>query len=316
MTGPSVEEVKAEALRIGFVACGVARLDPSERGDALDRWLAAGYGGTMRYLHRQARKRKHPAMVTPGARSAIVVLENYAPPPDERPRAGDAFKIAAYARGMDYHLVTLGRLHILTEWLKARGAGLAHAWVDDGPVPDRELAERAGLGWIGKNTMLIHPRIGSYTFIGSVFTDLELASEASLATDLCGSCTRCLDACPTGAFVADRVLDATRCLSYLTIEYKGTPAVELLPRWDGWAFGCDVCNDVCPWNVKFASPTAVAEFGLRDDPDRRAPATFEEMDEAEFSRKFADTPLARPGLARMRRNVAAAVASHAEPENR
>jgi epoxyqueuosine reductase len=316
MTGPSVDEVRAEALRIGFVACGVARLDPSERADALDRWLAAGYGGTMRYLHRQARKRKHPATITPGARSAIVVLENYAPPPDERPRADDAFKVAAYARGMDYHLVTLGRLHALAEWLKARGAHLAHAWVDDGPVPDRELAERAGLGWIGKNTMLIHPRIGSYTFIGSVFTDLELVPEAPVATDLCGSCTRCLDACPTDAFVADRVLDATRCLSYLTIEYKGTPAAELLPRWDGWAFGCDVCNDVCPWNLKFASPTAVAEFGLRVDPDRHAPGVFEEMDEAEFSRKFADTPLARPGLARMRRNVAAAVASHAEPENR
>ncbi|HEY8061153.1 MAG TPA: tRNA epoxyqueuosine(34) reductase QueG [Gemmatimonadales bacterium] len=316
MTGPSVDEVKAEALRIGFVACGVARLDPSERADALDRWLAAGYGGTMRYLHRQARKRKHPATVTPGARSAIVVLENYAPAPDERPRPGDAFKIAAYARGMDYHLVTLGRLHILAEWLEARGAGLAHAWIDDGPVPDRELAERAGLGWIGKNTMLIHPRVGSYTFIGSVFTDLELTSEAPPATDLCGSCTRCLDACPTGAFVADRVLDATRCLSYLTIEYKGAPTPELLPRWDGWAFGCDVCNDVCPWNVKFASPTAVVEFGRRADPDRCAPAVFEEMDEAEFSRKFADTPLARPGLARMRRNVAAAVASHAKPENR
>jgi epoxyqueuosine reductase len=149
-----------------------------------------------------------------------------------------------------------------------------------------------------------------------VFTDLELTSEPAVATDLCGSCTRCLDACPTDAFVADRILDANRCLSYLTIEYKGTPAAELLAHWDGWAFGCDVCNDVCPWNVKFASPTAVAEFGLRADPDRHASAVFEQMDEAGFSRKFADTPLARPGLARMRRNVAAAVASHAEPGNR
>ena len=201
MTPPSVDEVKAEALRIGFAACGIARLDPSVRGDALDRWLAAGYGGTMRYIHRQARKRKQPATITTGARSAVVVLENYAAPPDERPHPGDAFKVAAYARGMDYHVVTLGRLHILAEWLKARGAGLAHAWVDDGPVPDRELAERAGLGWIGKNTMLIHPRIGSYTFIGSVFTDLDLPAGPTVPADLCGSCTRCLDACPTGAFV-------------------------------------------------------------------------------------------------------------------
>ncbi|MES1259382.1 MAG: QueG-associated DUF1730 domain-containing protein, partial [Gemmatimonadota bacterium] len=142
--------IREEALRIGFVACGIARLDPSTRGDALDRWLAAGYGGTMRYLHRQAKKRKNPATVTRGAINAIVVLENYTAPASERPQPGDAFKIASYARGMDYHIVTLGRLHILTQWLKQRGAKLAHAWIDDGPVPDRELAERAGLGWIGK----------------------------------------------------------------------------------------------------------------------------------------------------------------------
>jgi epoxyqueuosine reductase len=312
LSAVSTAEVKAEALRIGFVACGVASLAPSIRGDALDKWLADGYGGTMRYLHRQAKKRKRPAEITRGARTAVVVLENYAAPEGERPREGDAFKIAAYARGMDYHLVTLGRLHILAEWLKARGAGIAHAWVDDGPTPDRELAERAGLGWIGKNTMLLHPRIGSYTFIGSVFTDLELLDVPSPVPDLCGSCTRCLDACPTDAFVSDRVLDATRCLSYLTIEYKGEPPRELEPMWNGWAFGCDICNDACPWNVKFAEPTQVADFASRGDPDRGDATVFDRMDEAEFSRRFADTPLARPGLARMRRNVRLAVASHTD----
>jgi epoxyqueuosine reductase len=296
-------DVKAEALRIGFVACGVADLQPSTRGDALDRWLAAGYGGTMTYLNRQAKKRKNPASITPGARTAIVVLENYSAAADERPQPGDTFKIASYARGMDYHIVTLGRLHILTQWLKQHGARLAHAWVDDGPVPDRELAERAGLGWIGKNTMLIHPRIGSYTFIGTVFTDLELELDAPLPTDLCGSCRRCIDACPTGAFVSERILDATQCLSYLTIEYKGTMPADIAARSDGWAFGCDACNDACPWNEKFSQPTSVAEFSTRRDPDRREPDPFETMSEAEFSQRFADTPLARPGLERMRRNV-------------
>jgi epoxyqueuosine reductase len=306
-------EVRAEAMRIGFAACGVATLDASVRGEALDRWLAAGYGGTMRYLHRQARKRKVLTDITKGARTAIMVLENYTAPLAERSQPDDAFKIAAYARGMDYHLVTLGRLHILTEWLKARGADLAHAWVDDGPVPDRELAERAGLGWIGKNTMLIHPRIGSYTFIGSVFTDLELAADAPLMTDRCGQCTRCIDACPTGAIVGDRVLDATRCISYLTIEYKGDAPPELAARLDGWAFGCDVCNDVCPWNIKFAEPTTVEDFTRRPAPDRRDADTFETMTEAEFAAQFADTPLARPGLARMRRNVRALHAIHSDP---
>jgi epoxyqueuosine reductase len=157
--------------------------------------------------------------------------------------------------------------------------------------------------------MLIHPQHGSYTFIGSVFTDLELPPSEPHGLDHCGSCTRCLDACPTQAFLEPRLLDATRCLSYLTIEYKREPPPALLPRYDGWAFGCDVCNDVCPWNVKFATPTTVAEFASRRDPDRRDPAVFESMDQAEFNRRFADTGLARPGLEGMRRNVRAAVAS-------
>ncbi|HEY4102133.1 MAG TPA: tRNA epoxyqueuosine(34) reductase QueG [Gemmatimonadales bacterium] len=298
-------EIKAEASRIGFVACGVTALDANRHGAELDRWLANGYGGTMRYLHRQAKKRKNPSSITPGARTAVMVLDNYAPRPDERPAANDTFKIAAYARGMDYHIVTLGRLHILTEWLKARGAAIAHGWVDDGPVPDRELAERAGLGWIGKNAMLINPKAGSYTFIGSVFTDLELEPDTALQTDLCGSCTRCLDACPTQAFVEERILDANRCLSYLTIEYRREAPAELMEQADGWAFGCDICNDVCPWNVKFATPTTVPEFERRPDPDRRDADLFERMDDAEFTRRFADTPLMRTGLAGMRRNLRA-----------
>lgn len=310
MTLPTSDEVKAEALRIGFAACGIAPLDPSRRADALDRWLQRGYAGVMGYLPRQARKRKAPATITPGAHTAVVVLENYAAGPDERPAPDEAFRIASYARGMDYHIVTHGRLHQLSEWMKGRGASVAHTWIDDGPVPERELAERAGLGWVGKNTMLIHPRIGSFTVIGTVFTDLPLASDTPNALDLCGSCTRCLDACPTDAFPEPRVLDATRCLSYLTIEQRADPPAELAGQFSGWAFGCDICNEVCPWNVKFAAPTAVAEFRDRGDPDRRDPLVFERMDEPEFRRRFADTPLARPGLDRMRRNVRLAVASH------
>jgi epoxyqueuosine reductase len=309
VTTPTVAAIRTEALRLGFVACGAATLDPSVRGDALDAWLRAGYAGTMGYLPRQARKRKHPATITRGARSAVVVLENYTPPPNERPQPGDAYKIASYARGTDYHLVLHGRLHKLAEWLLTQGAGLAHVWVDDGPVPERELAERAGLGWIGKNTMLINPRIGSYTLIGTIFTDLELSPDQEAVSDHCGTCTRCLDACPTEAFVTDRVLDATRCLSYLTIEHRGEPPAELHADWEGWAFGCDVCNDVCPWNVKFAEATTEPEYTMRPHPDRRDPAYFERLTEAEFAEHFAETPLARPGLERMRRNTRLAVAS-------
>jgi epoxyqueuosine reductase len=309
VTPPTADEIKDHALALGFVACGIATLGPSARGDALDEWLARGFAGTMRYLHRQAAKRKAPETITPGARTAVVVLENYAAPEDERPAADDLYRIAAYARGADYHDVTMARLRRLADWLTARGASVAHPWIDAGPVPERELAERAGLGWIGKNTMLIHPRIGSWTFIGTVFTDLDPEHDAASDLDLCGSCTRCLDACPTDAFVDDRVLDATRCISYLTIEAKGEPPGELVPDFRGWAFGCDICNDVCPWNIKFARPTAMVEFARRAQPDRRDPEAFERIGEEEFTERYGDTPLMRPGLAGMRRNVRAALVS-------
>lgn len=312
MTGPTREAIRTEAMRLGFAGCGFARLGPSQYGDALDTWLAAGYAGLMRYLHRQKKKRKLPENITPGARSAVVLLENYTAPPHERPQPGDRWKIASYARGMDYHLVTHGRLHRLSEWMKGEGAELAHTWIDDGPVPERELAARAGLGWIGKNTMLINPSLGSWTFIGTIFTSLELDPDLPPVTDHCGTCTRCIDACPTGAILGPRRLDATRCLSYLTIECREDPPPELTPRFDGWAFGCDVCNDVCPWNVKFATATTEPEFARRPLPDRTDPDFFTAMDEASFHRHFADTPLARPGLDRMRRNLRLAVASHSK----
>jgi epoxyqueuosine reductase len=173
-------------------------------------------------------------------------------------------------------------------------------------VPERELARRAGLGWIGKNTMLIRPGAGSFFFIGTIFTDLDLAPSAPFETDHCGSCTRCLDECPTQAFVEPGVLDATRCLSYLTIEWKGAIPAALADRSGGWAFGCDICNDVCPWNERFAAPTDRPEYRARETPDLTDREYFDGMDPARFEALFGDTPLARPGLERMRRNWRAA----------
>ena len=305
-------ELAEQAAALGFAACGVASLEPSRRAEALDRWLRAGYAGTMRYLHRQARKRKAPATIRPGARVAVVLLEPYDPGPAPE-AAGPAVRIARYARGADYHRAFRNRLERLAGWLRAQGAGLAHCYTDAGPVPERELAERAGLGWIGKNTMLIRPGTGSFCFIGVVLTDLELEPARAEPLDRCGSCTRCLDACPTGALVEPRVLDATRCIAYHTIESRAPVPAGLLPRLEGWAFGCDICNEVCPWNGRAADLGSPADYRDRHALAADDPGFFDRMDEETFKARFGDTPLERPGLPGMRRNWKAAFASLGAP---
>jgi epoxyqueuosine reductase len=304
-------DLAAYARELGFVACGVASLESNDYGDALDRWLGAGYAGTMRYLHRQARNRRSPADIVRGARAAVVVLENYLPAGSRG--AGEpgsqSVRIAKYARGADYHRVLRGRLGLLAGWLREHGATIAHPWVDDGPVPERELARRAGLGWIGKNAMLIRPESGSFCLIASVFTDLPLEPARAVPYDRCGSCTRCLDACPTGAFVAPRVLDATRCIAYHTIESRVPIPESLADQLEGWAFGCDICNDVCPWNRRFAEPTSISDYHDRGAIATDDPGLFARMSEAEFAGRFGDTPLERPGLEGMRRNWSAAFRS-------
>jgi epoxyqueuosine reductase len=299
--------VKTRAAELGFLACGITDTRPIAHGDRLDDWLARGYAGTMRYLHRQAKRRKRPGLIVPEALAIVVLLENYYQPDDAADRI--APRIARYARGEDYHRVTGRRLENLAAFLRDQGARVARPFVDAGPVPERELAYRAGLGWIGKNGMLIRPDAGSFFFIGTIFTDLPLQPDPPFERDHCGSCTRCLEACPTDAFVEPGVLDATRCISYLTIEYRSEIPAALADRFEGYAFGCDICNDVCPWNHRFADASGIAEFRSQHRLTGVGPEFFGEMDEEEFSRRFGDTALARPGLTGMRRNVEAALAS-------
>ncbi len=310
--------VKRKAGELGFLACGITDPSPIPDGERLDQWLASGYAGVMRYLHRQARRRKDPRLIVPQATSVVVVLDNYyngdadsGPPP----------RLARYARGEDYHRVTRARLEPLAEFLRSEGATIAHTFVDSGPVPERALALRAGLGWIGKNTMLIRPGAGSFFFIGTIFTDLLLDRDDTVITDHCGSCTKCLDACPTDALVEPRLLDATRCISYLTIEQKGPIPDSLADRLEGWVFGCDICNEVCPWNQRFAEASAAEEYRSREALAGAGVELFERMDEEEFTRRFGDTPLERAGLRGMRRNFRAALAgqrtaARKEPDRR
>jgi epoxyqueuosine reductase len=294
-------EIKARAKALGFDAAGIATLEPNAHAAQLDRWLAAGYAGTMTYLHRQAAKRKEPQRIMPQATAAVVTLTNYFHPPTAEP-----VKVAQYARSEDYHGVLGQRLERLAAAIRDTGPDVrTRCYVDAGPVPERDLAQRAGLGWIGKNMMLIHPRVGSFTFIGVVLTDAPLASDLPFEADRCGSCTRCLDACPTGAFPEPHVMDARRCISYLTIEHPGE-FTETEQRMVGdWLIGCDVCQDVCPWNIAFARPTADPEFAPRPDLASPGLAEFDVMPPAEFERCFGSTPFARPGQAGIRRNVAA-----------
>jgi epoxyqueuosine reductase len=300
----SSADVKRWAAELEFLACGVTDLAPNAFAAELDAWLAAGHGGTMRYIHRQAKKRKDPALLDRKAKSVIVVLENYYrhDPLGDSARA----KVARYARGRDYHATMLTRIEQLAARLREHGAAHTRCYVDTGPVAERELARRAGLGWIGKNAMLLRPGIGSWFFIGEVFTDVVLAPDAPMVTDHCGSCTRCLDACPTDAFVEPRVLDATRCISYLTIEQRGPIPDEFAQKLDGRVFGCDVCNDVCPWNQRFARDTSLAAYQPAPLLHDARPDCFAQMTEVEFDAEFGATPLSRPGLAGMRRNFAAA----------
>ncbi len=283
------EAVKARARDIGFDLVAIGPADPPAHGRAFEQWLEAGYGGTMAYLERGREKRLDLQKILPGAQSIIAVALNYYQ--GTRPELDSWRGVSRYAWGRDYHTVMEPRLEALLNFV--RQAAGPHAdgksYVDTGPILERDLAARAGLGWTGKNTMLIHPRLGSWFFLGLLLTTARLEYDAPLV-DHCGSCTRCLDACPTRAFTASYTLDARRCISYLTIELRGAIPEGLRPAMGEWIFGCDVCQDVCPWNRK-APATEKTDFL----PTRPLPRLTElvALDEAGFRTTFLGSPVRR-----------------------
>ncbi|MFN2572212.1 MAG: tRNA epoxyqueuosine(34) reductase QueG [Gemmatimonadales bacterium] len=299
--------LKQRAAALGFSATGIARLDRNPHADELDRWLAAAHAGTMTYLNRQAEKRKNPQLIMLGARTAVVTLTNYFHGSnDAESDARSRGKVAQYAWSSDYHDVLGARLEQLAAAIRELVPGsTTRCYVDAGPVPERELAQLAGLGWIGKNMMLIHPELGSFTFIGVVLTDADLPADLPFEADRCGTCRRCLDACPTQAFVAPRNLDARACISYLTIEHRGAFTEMQRTQVGEWLFGCDACQDVCPWNVSFAQVTHDPGFVPRQHVAHADAHALATVRQDEFASHYGDTPFRRPGLQGMRRNAAA-----------
>ena len=303
IVGLAIEQrIKQRAKEMGFDPVGVTRLGEAPTWAAFARWIGRGFAGEMGYLERGAEKRRDTRLPFAGAKSAVVVALDYG---GKQP----AGPIARYARGDDYHDVMLDRLRELHVWIEheiGRTVG-GKAYVDPGPILERDLATRAGLGWIGKNTMLINPRRGSFFFLGALLLDLDLEPDQPFETDRCGSCTRCLDACPTQAFVEPRVMDATRCISYLTIEHRSAIPAELQPLMGSLMYGCDICQDVCPWNRKFASELGDPALAPRPENVAPDPADLVTLSDETFRARFKGSPIKRAKRAGLARNAAIAI---------
>jgi epoxyqueuosine reductase len=295
--------IKAQAYGLGFDLVGITRLGPATTADAFDAWLARGFEGEMSYMSRTAEKRRDSRLPFDGVTSAIVVAMSYGGKEPSGP-------VARYARGDDYHDVMTERLRQLHRWIgeqlgrEVRGK----PYVDTGPILERDLARRAGLGWFGKNTMLINPRIGSFFFLAALFVDLDLEADAPFTADHCGTCHRCIDACPTGAILEPHVVDATRCVSYLTIEAKGEIPEALRPAIGTLVYGCDICQDVCPWNEKFATaltePAFAARPAIAGKDSSQVARELLAMSDEDFRTAFKNSPMKRAKLRGLQRNAA------------
>jgi epoxyqueuosine reductase len=328
--------IKEKAHDLGFDLIGIAPADRAPHAEAYRRWLKHNYQADMHWLARDPHRREDPDQVLPGVRSVVVVGLSYfvLDPPDTLWADPAHGRIARYAWGQDYHNVMLPRLHELGDFIdKVAGRRLPQrTYVDTGPILERDFAAQAGLGFIGKNTLLINPGMGSYLFLGEVLVNLELDYDdpapdggascaigppgTSKRVGTCGDCTRCLEICPTHAFPAPYILDSRLCISYLTIELKGAIPIELRPLIGNWIFGCDDCQEICPWVRRYAPRQPTRPDFLAFDPDRSVPRLVDLMalDDATFSTRFKGTALKRTKRRGLLRNVAVALGNWGSPE--
>jgi epoxyqueuosine reductase len=310
------QRIKDRASALGFELAGIAAAGPADSFDRLQHWLARGFAGAMDYMGRHKEARRHPAGVLPAVRSVLMVGMSYAPETDEphhNPEGERAGKIARYARGDDYHDVLRAKLNQLFAWVQGEVPGTqGRGVVDTAPLLERDFARRAGLGWFGKNTMLINKTLGSYFLLGALLLDLELKPDAPFAHDHCGTCTACLDACPTQAFPAPGLLDARRCISYLTIELRESIPAHLREPMGDWVFGCDICQEVCPWNRK-APPGRQPALQPRADLEALDLVELMSLSEEDFRRRFKGTALYRSKRRGLLRNAAIALGNQGDP---
>ncbi|MEO6810184.1 MAG: tRNA epoxyqueuosine(34) reductase QueG [Isosphaeraceae bacterium] len=302
-SGALSDLLKREATRLGFDLVGIAPAVAPPGYEQYQRWLSKGYAAGMGYLERLEAARSHPRHVMDGVRSIVVVGFVYGGPDlgQEGPTTG---KVARYARGQDYHKLLWDRLGELLNWLQGECPGLlGRAVSDTSPLPERDFGRLAGLGWIGKNTMLISRKVGSFTLLGALLVDAELPPDPPMEANHCGTCTRCLDACPTDAFARPYELDARRCISYWTIEHKGPIPDEVAGNLHGWAFGCDICQEVCPWNRKAPKGREPA-LSARPEWDHPDLLTWLIEEPATLSKRLKGTALSRTKRSGLVRNAA------------
>jgi len=296
--------IKTEALRLGFMSCGIAKAEQLE-DDAmrLEQWLKKGYNSGMQYMENHFDMRIDPRKLVPGAKSVITLQLNYFPAQQQQP---DAPKIAKYAYGTDYHYVIREKLNELLQYIKDNiGEVTGRGFVDSAPVLERSWAVRSGLGWIGKNGNVLTRQSGSFFFIATLITDLDLVVDAPFTTDHCGTCTRCIDACPTQAIISPTEIDANKCISYLTIELKDAliPS-EFHNKMEGWLFGCDICQDVCPWN-RFSKENTEPNFTPIPEILNLSLNEWESMTEETFNKTFKNSPMKRSKWKGIQRNIKA-----------
>ncbi len=303
--------IKQQARALGFELVGIAAATPADGFDRLRDWLDRGFAGEMGYMHRHAEARRHPSSILPEVKSVVMLGRNYNPGAEvQNPGTG---RIARYARGADYHHGLRQRMNQLLAWIREVVPGChGRGVVDTAPLLERDFARRAGLGWFGKNTMLLNKRLGSYFFLGALLLDLSLQPDPAHETSHCGTCTACLDACPTQAFTGPGMLDARRCISYLTIELKGAIPPDLRTGLGDWVFGCDVCQEVCPWNRK-APPGSEPAFQPRPELEAIDLVELLGLSEEEFRRRFRGTALTRPKRRGLLRNAAIVLGNRGDP---